>query len=588
MKMEHAAEMQRLRGEMAPGFSWPDPDQSALVERYKTRVEELEAEVRALRPRYEHQNLSGKTEYTRKRSRVSEDMAREAGDAAEEDGAGSSKKTGPPAGHTGCSHSNKPVRKVWHVFTRCASCRGRHIKQGRCRCRLVNDFDGSHINIQTVAHMGLEYACADCGHVTGPDFPAIPGTSFGKRALGYIVYFGGKKNTDADIANYFGDLFHFETAETTIWNARRTAAGMLEQTMRYIMGELKRATFLGIDETRYSMNGEIGYVWVVRTDRATFVLPIGSRGGLVLSTYFSELADKPVVVDGYAVYPSFFKTIQRCWAHILRDAEEAYVSVSKNSPKREHYHTLYRRLLKVFHDAKRIAGDTAGSGGADVGTCLDLERRVLEIATAYADHDFRTTLTNAAPSLFTFLRYPGMPPTNNGTERDIRDAVVLQRKFRHKFVSPEGMHVFSVIQSFNSTCRKLGLVPWMCVEKIAGNPNYNIFEAGPEMARAPAPPADAPESDTFYVDQALVEHPAVGESAAETERPPAGAPATPHTPAGDRAGTETGPHGLVPPLAAGLRSDSRAAMNCVPPLPRTITDPDHVPFHGKPPPAVSA
>ena len=128
--------------------------------------------------------------------------------------------------------------------------------------------------------------------------------------------------------------------------------------------------------------------------------------------------------------------------HILRDAEAAYASAGRNGPKREYYHALYRRLLKVFHDGKRIAGDTAGSGGADVGTCLDLERRVLEIATAYADHGFRATLTNAAPNLFTFLRYPGMPPTNNGTERDIRDAVVLQRKFQHKFVNPEGMHVF--------------------------------------------------------------------------------------------------------------------------------------------------
>ena len=51
---------------------------------------------------------------------------------------------------------------------------------------------------------------------------------------------------------------------------------------------------------------------MVRTDRAAFVLPMGTRGGLVLSTYFGGLADKPVVVDGYAVYPSFFKTIQWC------------------------------------------------------------------------------------------------------------------------------------------------------------------------------------------------------------------------------------------------------------------------------------
>ena len=91
--------------------------------------------------------------------------------------------------------------------------------------------------------------------------------------------------------------------------------------------------------------------------------------------------------------------------------EAAYVSAGRNGPKRKYHRTLYRRLLKVFCDAKRIAGDAAGSDGADVGTCLDLERRVLEIATAYADHGFRTTLTNAAPDLFTFLRYPGMPPT---------------------------------------------------------------------------------------------------------------------------------------------------------------------------------
>ena len=124
MRMEHAAGMQRLGGEMAPGFSWPDPDQSALVGRYRTRVEGLEAEARALRRRYEHQNLSGKAEYAKKRSRVSEDMAQEAGDAAGEDGAGPSKKTGSPAGHKRCSRSNRPVRKVWHVFTRCANCGG--------------------------------------------------------------------------------------------------------------------------------------------------------------------------------------------------------------------------------------------------------------------------------------------------------------------------------------------------------------------------------------------------------------------------------------------------------------------------------
>ena len=195
-RMEHAAGMQRLRGEMAPGFSWPDPDQSALVERYKTRVGELEAEVGALRQRYEHQNLSGKTEYARRRSRVSEDMAREAGDAAGEDGARSSKKTGPPARHTGCSHSNKPVRKVWHVFARCANCGGRHIKRGRCRCRLVNDFDGSHINIRMWrknATLGTNSDRLRCYSHTGSAFMSLYDTNlFSPRPLVILLSHGSR------------------------------------------------------------------------------------------------------------------------------------------------------------------------------------------------------------------------------------------------------------------------------------------------------------------------------------------------------------------------------------------------------------
>ena len=42
--------------------------------------------------------------------------------------------------------------------------------------------------------------------------------------------------------------------------------------------------------------------------------------------------------------------------------------------------------------------------------------------------------------------HPGMPPTNNDTERDIRDAVVVQRKIRRRFVNARGRHVFSVIE----------------------------------------------------------------------------------------------------------------------------------------------
>ena len=195
----------------------------------------------------------------------------------------------------------------------------------------------------------------------------------------------------------------------------------------------------------YSINGESGYVWVVRSDRATLVLAMPTRGATVITEHMSELLHIPTTADGYSPHLTHFKILQRCWAHILRRAEEAYIRLPKNDPMRMIYCRLYRQLLEIFRDAKRVAARTVKDGGADIQVCLDFERRVMALVSAYGEHKFAVHLENAAPNMFTFLRCPGMPPTNNNTERDIRDSVVVQRKIRRQFVNSLGMHVFSVM-----------------------------------------------------------------------------------------------------------------------------------------------
>ena len=164
--------------------------------------------------------------------------------------------------------------------------------------------------------------------------------------------------------------------------------------------------------------------------------------------------------------------IQRCWAHILREAEDLAMAAGKGSLEEE----LHRGLRGIFHAAKQIAADTADSGGADADTCMDLKMQVLAMASSYGKHPFAGTLRNAAPNLFTFLRYPGMPPTNNAAEGDIRDGVVLERKIRQKITTKEGMHVFAVIHSFTQTCRKLRLAPWKQMVNIVRDRDWNIFD----------------------------------------------------------------------------------------------------------------
>ena len=84
--------------------------------------------------------------------------------------------------------------------------------------------------------------------------------------------------------------------------------------------------------------------------------------------------------------------------------------------------------------------------------------RARSIAGAYAglDDGFAVHLKNAAPDLFTFIRYPGMEPTNNESERMLRK-VVIHRKIRQKLVTIGGKIMFGTIMTCLLTWDKLGL-----------------------------------------------------------------------------------------------------------------------------------
>ena len=651
MLADHAVKTAQIRAEMAPGFSWPDPDMAqqmsfkldvaqadsvkmaqtiAKLTRERDRAvaerDEAVAELNELRGRHANRNTAGKNSYTRRRSRVNKDLQEMEAELALEidldpviainnmlaqndtiESNGEQAKD-----YAGHSHSNQPHKKVWHFKTDCPHCGATGcLRRDRAAAELCNDFDKDRMRITVVCHIGYHYTCWACGGKQSPDLPTLRGTSFGPKALGFIVQLAGKKNVDADIAEIFRDMFEFSVSETAIWNARRAAATMLEFTMKQIMAVLKKSKFLGIDETRYTINGEKGFVWVVRSNKATLVLATPTRGAIVIIDYMSELLHIPVTTDGYSPYLIYFKILQRCWAHILRRAEEAYVRLSKDDHKRLIYYELYRQLLKIFRDAKRVAARTAKDGGADSKVCLDFERRVMALVSAYGEHSFATYLSNAAPNMFTFLRYPGMPPTNNDTERDIRDSVVVQRKIRRQFVTSSGMHVFSAIQSFNSTCRKLGLVPWKCIGRISADPSFNIFQAGPEVKRTSPSKEKIPQSPTCeaYVNGIAVEMSDIEQqdekyitqlaNSLYTEPPEDAIPAQTTT-------AQTGTTDDAPaPMATSTHSDEDMLvsteitdMDRHPPAQSdnaemckrtTVPDvSDTSPYHGKPPPTIVA
>ena len=171
-----------------------------------------------------------------------------------------------------------------------------------------------------------------------------------------------------------------------------------------------------------------------------------SRAAAVLNIHFSRILDVPAVSDGYVVY-NMLPVRQRCWVHLLREAEECAV---RNGGSDTSY---YCRLLSIYRTIK-------GQGvGRQLRVHLPGEGRSGDSLILPGGPQVQDQAGGGRPYLFTFLRYPGMPPHNNGAELEIRDTAVLHRNVRHQLSTTEERDVFSVLVSVARTCRKLGIFP---------------------------------------------------------------------------------------------------------------------------------
>ena len=494
------AENRKLQDTVARMKAEHDRTRAGLEEQIDLLMETIAEQDRRL-AKYENPNAPSSTDsmYNKERDAFRKRMAEEEGwgrdggaeGGPEPEGRSAGGRRGPPLGHEGASHGNRPSRKVWLRLYRCRNCGRGHLAYVAPVTRIVNDFPGGDSRrIETVAYVLERGLCGRCDEVsTAPAPGLLPGTSFGRRALGFILEYYARRSTDATTSYYFEALYGFSVSENAVWNARRAMKDLLRDAYDGILERISRAAFVQFDESVIRMNGRRGYVWLATAGDAAYLVAAPSRAAAVLELHFRGLLGVPAVTDGYAAY-GVLPVRQRCWVHLLREAEKYAVKNGGDDL------SCYRRLLSMYRRIKN-------RGSADCAECLDLEKAVLRIALDYKkEHGFRATLENAAPHLFTFLRYPGMPPHNNAAELEIRDTVVLHRNVRHQLSEPEGRQVFSVLVSVARTCQKMGMFPRMAVERMIEDPDWRIFK-----------PPDCPERAELSVQAAAAAPPAAATTA---------------------------------------------------------------------------
>ena len=228
----------------------------------------------------------------------------------------------------------------------------------------------------------------------------------------------------------------YSVSKTTIMTALSAVAKeKFASRAAYITGRLKDARILLADETPIRIGKHRGYAWVFIGEYGISIHIHRTRGQSVVDLH-CPCFDIPIVVDGYAGYNKF-KVKQRCWAHVLREAELLAAIHGGNLEE------LHHRLQSIFSSAKKLPPDITDE---ELKGWIDNVTQIADIYKSLRYLTFGGKLENAAPDLFTFVKYPGMPPTNNMSERTLRP-VVLHKKIRLMFQSVIGMQTYSILMT---------------------------------------------------------------------------------------------------------------------------------------------
>lgn len=390
------------------------------------------------------------------------------------------KKPGRKNGHVGVTQIFTPTGSpIIHTMDRCTSCNSTRLSVTSSEKRTVVDVpeplhytvDEHIVNVYRCSRCGADKLIPESARRELPSSASVVVTMMkGRKRVGNGVVTLGRnvlstisllwsiaRLPQRKISYVIGSLYHLNISAATVGHALETVSGSLEAFHEKVRKKIDSSKGANFDETGMPVAGSRGWIWVAATKRYAFVQVAMSRGADVLERYFPKFKGV-ATVDGWKSY-RYFSLLQRCWAHLLREAE--VLSLRLKGGGREEAEHLLSSLRRVFHETKSELREHPPPDR----TLHDRQLRKLRyiLSKRYVDADvvkFVSKLETAARDLFTFTLFRGVEPTNNHAERQIREPIV-HRKIRGQLKSEKGIVIFSRLMTAVSTWKLQNLNPFI-------------------------------------------------------------------------------------------------------------------------------
>ncbi|MFC6720274.1 IS66 family transposase [Natrialbaceae archaeon GCM10025896] len=301
------------------------------------------------------------------------------------------------------------------------------------------------------------YECHSCGTETVASHPDCPDEGqFGVNVIAQAALSRYDHRLPyRKIADRFEQLHGLEFTGASAWHATERAARAGRYEYKRIRQHMQNAEVVHVDETGIKRDGDQAWIWTFRTENHTLYAVRESRGSDVPEEVLGEDFTGTIVCDGWTAYPAFSDDLQRCWAHILREAKDAAEQQKEGEP-------IYRALTQLYVALQiRLESDLAVRERAELQR---VARRELEslIERSVPDGPVATLLGKIEGGIdhwLTFVGEPAVSPTNNAAENALREPVVL-RKIIGTLRNDRGMFVHETILSLLATWSQQGRNPY--------------------------------------------------------------------------------------------------------------------------------
>lgn len=353
--------------------------------------------------------------------------------------------------------SDCPDEKIQHRPTVCTACGKSLVGIEASVVARRQEIEVPPINALVVEHQQMAVACT-CGCNNLGAFPegVAPGVQFGKSFEALTAFLCTRHYIAVKrVQEIYKDMLGVSMSTGAISRLMRRMAKRCESVYAGIKADVKRAVYIGADETGGKVNGEKGWFWVWQTPTVTYIAFAMSRGFEVVEEHFPD--GFPDAFLGHDSLAAQFKTVARahqmCMAHILRELKwnmDAYQC----------------DWSEQMYDAINLAWKlkdvmTPEQHGKQQQWVMDAEEHVDQLLTMdiparnKKSHSLKKRFIKKRDAVFQFLYHGEIPPDNNGSERAIRNVKVKQ-KVSTQFKSVQGAIDFATVRSVIETAIKQG------------------------------------------------------------------------------------------------------------------------------------